>query len=55
MLKDCSVDVEGKQNSSFDAFNVIRVKVRKMTVGDRKYNTTLFATIFFIRFDEVPM
>jgi hypothetical protein len=57
MLKDCSVDAEGKQNSSFNAFTAfnVRMEVRKRTGGDGKYNTTLLATIFFIRFDDVPM
>jgi uncharacterized protein YcgI (DUF1989 family) len=51
------VDVEGKQNSSFNAFNAfnVRMEVRKRSGGDGKYNTTLFATTLFIRFDEVPM
>jgi hypothetical protein len=57
MLKDCSVDAEGKQNSRFNAFTAfnVRMEVRKRTGRDGKYNTTLLATIFFIRFDDVPM
>jgi len=37
----CSVNVEGKQNSSFNAFNV-RMEVRKTTADSRQYNTISF-------------